>query len=807
MTTIESAPSPAGAIPGDPLNALPEWCDAIAAMLGAHARAVAAVTFAALLVITAGRARLMRWRHTRLATHARLIDVLPPPTADLAGAETLWTVLLGLLRPRRLRALTGVPHMAWEYCFSPDGVRIRLWVPGSVPPGLIERAVQGAWPGAATRTIRAMARQAVPVGCLAVGGRMRLGRPDHYPLHHDATGADPLRALLSSAGGLGPGEHAVVQMLARPVTGRRLRRATRYATRLRTPGAAPGVRSALFDLLPVGATPQHRPVLASARPADVPAEVRAILAKASRPRLETVIRYTVTTTDTSPRGRDWARGRAHAIASAFSVHTGTNHLRRRRLRHPTTAAGERRMRRGDLLSVPELAALCHLPVDDTVPGLARAGARSTAPPPVTPAGGPGVRILGDADAGPGRPVGIRVADARHHTHVIGETGAGKTTGLLSMQLSDAEAERGFVSIEPKGDSALLLSRLPERCTGTTVVIDPADDASPPCLNILDGTTPELTADMVVGIFRRIYSDFWGPRTDDILRSTILTACLRPGATLADIPRLLGNDTYRAALVAQVTNPFLLDFWGWYDNLSPAMRGQVTGPVMNKLRAVLLRGFARDVLTAGPTTIDIGHLLDTGGILIARLPKGVLGEDTARLLGSLVLAKTWQAVQARAHRPEHRRRDCGIYIDECHNFLTLPHGLDDMLAEARSYHAGLVLAHQNLTQLPTDLREALAANARNKIFFTVSPADATRLERHLEPNLSTHDLANLDAFQAAARLLHNGALTPAFTFRTRRLPPPIPGREKAIRQASQARFGHKPASETSRPFTGDPRHPS
>ena len=56
--------------------------------------------------------------------------------------------------------------------------------------------------------------------------------------------------------------------------------------------------------------------------------------------------------------------------------------------------------------------------------------------------------------------------------------------------------------------------------------------------------------------------------------------------------------------------------------------------MNKLRAVLLRGFARDVLAAGRSSVDIGRILDTGGLLIARLPKGMLGEDTARLLGSL-----------------------------------------------------------------------------------------------------------------------------------------------------------------------------
>ena len=774
----------------------------LAGVVIAHAPIVIATVLGTVLTAVLARTAVLRWRHARLAARARVVEILPPPSVDMAGAEALWVQLLGLLRPRWPRRITGVPHVAWEYVFTEAGVRIRVWVPGVIPPGLIERSIEGAWPGATARTARATNESAFALGQVVVGGRLRLARPDHFPLRTDFD-ADPLRGLLAAAGALTGRESVVVQVLARPVTGRRLRQAGRYATGLRSPGDAAGFRAGLFELLPVGAHDPRRG--GGVVPAETPAQVRAILTKASRPRLETVVRYAVASDDTSTRGRALLRGRAHAVASAYAAYTGANHLRRRRLRRCGEAVGSRRMCRGDLLSVPELAALCHLPVDETVPGLARAGARPTPPSPAVPSDGPGVRILGHADSGPRRPVGVRVADARHHTHVIGETGAGKTTGLLSMQLDDLQAGRGVVSIEPKGDSTLILSRLPEELVGKVALIDPADSAPPPCVNILDGATPELTADVVVGIFRRIYSDFWGPRTDDVLRSAVLTATIKPGATLADLPRLLGNDAYRAQLVAQVRNPFLLDFWNWYDELSAAQRAQVTGPVMNKLRAVLLRGFARDVLAAGPTSLDIGKLLDTGGLLIARLPKGVLGEDTARLLGSLVLAKTWQAVQARASRPDADRPDCAIYVDECQNFLTLPHGLDDMLAEARSYRAGLVLAHQNLTQLPTELRESLAANARNKIFFTVSPNDARVLERHMSPNLGAHDLANLSAFQAAARLMDHGTLTPAFTFRTKPLPPGVPGRATAVRKASRERFGPKTVADAPEgPLPGDPR---
>ncbi|GAA3853219.1 hypothetical protein [Amycolatopsis echigonensis] len=121
------------------------------------------------------------------------------------------------------------------------------------------------------------------------------------------------------------------------------------------------------------------------------AQNRAIVGKQRGSQWETVIRYAVATTvpaETPPeqitRVRDQLRGRAHAIASAFSGYTEHNHYQRRRLRNPLTAMARRRLRRGDLLSVPELAALAHLPTDEALPGLARARAKAVPPRRIRP---------------------------------------------------------------------------------------------------------------------------------------------------------------------------------------------------------------------------------------------------------------------------------------------------------------------------------------------------------------------------------------------------------------------------------------
>ena len=403
----------------------------------------------------------------------------------------------------------------------------------------------------------------------------------------------------------------------------------------------------------------------------------------------------------------------------------------------------------------------------------------------------GIRVLGDTEVGPHRAVALRVNDGRFHTHVVGATGSGKSTLLANLALADMDAGRGVVLVDPKGDLADdLLARLPRRALERLVLIDPRETEAPPALNVLEGEPPEVAVDHVVSVFARIFSAWWGPRTDDVLRSACATLRRLPGATLADVPLLLTDRRFRAPLVAGLSERSgLRGFWDAYDALSPAGQAQVIGPIMNKLRAVLARRFARDLFGSATSSFRMREVL-AGGVLLARLPKGSLGEDTARLVGALLVARVWQAAAARADDPH--RPDATLYIDECQNFLALPTAIDDVLAEARGYHLSLVLAHQHLGQLPKDLFEAASANARNKVYFSVSPEDARALARHTEPYVKPYDLCHLGAYQVACRLVVSGEDLHAFTLRTRPMPTAIPGRAGEARDAARANAGRSVA---------------
>lgn len=788
----------------------------LTAWAGTWGLPVGAAAFAAIVLTVVIRVRWRLHRHAALADGARVITVLAPPKVSQAAAEMLWQQLMGLLRPAWKRLVFGQPHLSFEYVWSHTGVQVRLWVPGTVPPGQVEDAIAAAWPGVGVSTADATKAAALvlPASAVATGGRQVLARPEVLPIRTDFD-MDPLRGLLETCGRLTEDEHTAVQVLARPVTGRRARNAAKAVTALRDGGTGGGLASKALDALTpgstAGASSTPRTGTAGMEPAEAD-QYRQASRKAAGSLWEVRVFYAAASTRAGVKPNDGRlRGLAGKMASTFPVFRAANYFDRKRLPSPVPVLNGRQFAgRGQLLSVPELAALAHIPTDAVAAGLERAGAASVPPPPGIPAPDPkaGIKPIGVADSDARKKVGLAVADARHHLHIIGATGAGKSTLMTNLVLDDVDAGRGVVVVDPKGDMILdILARLPRRIADRTVLFDADAAACPPRLNVLQ---PESAADVdvvvdnVTGIFKRIFSGYWGPRTDDLFRQacrTLLHHDRTGQVNLRHVALILTNADERAAYTAagRAADPDLRGFWDEFDSLSPGMRSSITMPLMNKLRQFLGRDIVRNSIAAGPSTFDMGEVLD-GGLCLVRIPKGGLGEQTAQLLGSLVVAKCWQAASARSSLPQHQRIDASLLLDECHNFLSLPYPMEDMLSEARGYRLSLTLAHQNLAQLPRDLREGVSANARSKVIFNVSPEDSRELERHTAPMLGAYDLSHLGKFQAAGRLVAGSEERPAFTLRTMPMRPAVAGREQEIRAGATAAFGRVPGPEVEQILT-------
>ena len=324
------------------------------------------------------------------------------------------------------------------------------------------------------------------------------------------------------------------------------------------------------------------------------------------------------------------------VASISSVRNPGVEFRRRPL-SPSLVAKRVRERRIPALIWPvlvnaaEMTALAGWPLDSPIiPGLTVGGTPHLPPVGVLPEKG---LVIGRADfPGMERPVAIGFGDALRHLYVPGPTGTGKSTLALNLILQQMTAGYGVCVIDPKGDLINdLLERIPLTREDDVIVVDPTDER-PVGLNLLDGPEGEadLTADQVVGVFARRFGSAWGPRTDDIARAAVLTLLADRESTLADLPFLLTNAAFRRSLVGKVADETLLQFWEEFEQWSDAERSHNMAPLLNKLRAVLMRHPVRAVV-GQPSTISMDSVLSEGKLMLVSLSAGLLGEDAASLL--------------------------------------------------------------------------------------------------------------------------------------------------------------------------------
>ena len=482
---------------------------------------------------------------------------------------------------------------------------------------------------------------------------------------------------------------------------------------------------------------------------------------------------------------------------------------RARTEHPARLDGVRRPWRSGLeLGAVEIVAVAGWPV-----GEGALPATPSAHPRVLPL--PSARetqrafATGVADQA-GERLGISIGDALYHTVLLGPTGAGKSTALAHLALADIHAGRGVLLIDPKTDLvADILARIPEQRRGDVVVIDPTS-SRPVGINPLarvqttrgalssgggvlgGGASPELVADTVLATLKGVFAESWGVRVEQVLSAALVTLARTPGATLVDLPLLLTNTAYRQRLMAASgADPLGTgQFWAVYEALSEAQRQQWVGPVLTRLQPFLIRPHLRATLGQAAPSFDLGEVFTRRRIVLVSLNKGVLGAESARLLGSLLVGQLWPLILARAAVEPSRRHVVSVFIDEVQDYLSLPGSLADALAQARSLGAAFHLAHQYRGQLPPALKAGIDANARNKIIFSLSAADAAELARQAI-DLEAADFQLLPRFGVYARTMYHGRENPWCHATT--LPPTPPVQDAlALRASSQARYGQDAA---------------
>lgn len=376
----------------------------------------------------------------------------------------------------------------------------------------------------------------------------------------------------------------------------------------------------------------------------------------------------------------------------------------------------------------------------------------------------------------GKIFGIKRADRRAHTYLIGKTGTGKSSLIHTLVRQDIACSQGLALFDPHGDLVeRMLAAIPEHRKDDLIYFNVPDRTQPLGFNPLERIPPEkrpLGASSLLEVFKKIWNDSWGPRLEHILRNALLALLEQPESTLADILHLLSDRVFRKETMANVYNPQVREFWlQEYESYTPHFRIEAIAPIQNKVGAFLANPLLNRILTQPRSAFDVRRIMDEGKILLVNLAKGKIGEDTAALLGALLVARIEMAALSRADVPEEERCDFYVYLDEFPTFTTL--GLANMLSELRKYRAPIILAHQFGSQLDVEVRDAILGNVGTIISFRVGVMDAEILAKEFYPESTAADLISLPNHDIYLKLMIDGVVSQPFSVTTL-LPVPLPG---------------------------------
>ncbi len=430
----------------------------------------------------------------------------------------------------------------------------------------------------------------------------------------------------------------------------------------------------------------------------------------------------------------------------------------------------------DIINTEEIASIYHLP-NKTVqtPNINWAKSRKLEPPLDLPTSN--ARFFAQTDY---RNVqvtyGVKKEDRRRHMYLLGKTGTGKSTLMKNLVLGDIYDGEGVAVVDPHGDLVEeIMDLIPENRIKDVVYLDPSDMEHPIALNMLDlkpGESIELLADGIVSVFIKLFGHSWGPRLQYLLTNTIITLLLCQNVSLLAVQRILVDRNYRRFLLKQIKDPFILKFWNdEYEALAanPKLIAETLSPIQNKVGRFLSSPLVRNMIGQIKSSIDLQEIMNSGKILLINLSQGKIGEENTSLLGGMIVTRLYTNAMQRANMPETQRRDFYLYVDEFQNFAT--DTFVKILSEARKYALNLMVTHQYIDQLPSNIQDAIFGNVGTLMNFVVGPKDAARLEKEYTPYLDAEDLVNLERFKLVNKITIDGAQSKPFTATA--LPPSYP----------------------------------
>lgn len=412
--------------------------------------------------------------------------------------------------------------------------------------------------------------------------------------------------------------------------------------------------------------------------------------------------------------------------------------------------------------------------------------------------------------GVSQPVHCRVQDRMRHMFILGMTGTGKSSFLEGLILQDIHQGHGLCLVDPHGELVEnVIGKIPKEREKDVIILDPLDTHYPVGFNLLEWRTIEerdFIVDDIFLAFDRMYDlrQTGGPIFEHNFRNMLKLLMgdkPRPGFTptvLEFAPLYMYRD-FRRWLLASVNDGQVKDFVKELERTGGDASLQNLSPyITSKFGRFTSDSILKRVVGQEQTPFSFREALDSGKIVLIKLGRGRFGSYVSGFLAAQIVSRFKNAAMSRADIPEQQRRPFFLYVDE---FQNLPkEDFTELLAEARKYRLGLIMANQFASQLESrqDLREspvlrAVLGNVGIFVLFRLGIEDAQTLSMITHPTFTEQDLKELPNWQAYMNLRLEGQVIPPFSLETVLDTTPFdPKKAARIRTLSQKKYGQAAA---------------
>jgi hypothetical protein len=423
-----------------------------------------------------------------------------------------------------------------------------------------------------------------------------------------------------------------------------------------------------------------------------------------------------------------------------------------------------------------------------------------------PIGQETIRVFANVHQGTKQDVVFGSEDRMRHMFIMGQTGTGKSTLMENMILQDIRSGKGLAVIDPHGEIIdAIIGKIPPDRAEDVVLLDMLDRQRPLGFNLLAWKSLEerdLIIDELYQTVDRIYDmrHTGGPIFENNFRNMLkllMGAEPRQGfvPTILEFTRCYLDGDFRKWLRESISDLELKDFVdelertggeGSLSNLAPYVTSKL-GRFTNDITLKRIVGQQK-------TRFDFAEIMNRGKILLVKLGKGRFGPTVSALLANQIVSRFKLAAMQRAEINYEKRRDFFLYVDECHNLPA--ENFMELLAEARKYRMGLVLATQYAAQLTqnvvstnNNLLAAVFGNVGTIAVFRLGHEDAAQIDPVLHPCFSALDIIGLPNWHGYARVQLNNEVLLPFSFETLKDACAFdPASAARIRQMSSRKYG-------------------